>query len=276
MGTTTVLITGATDGIGKATAMELARRGCRVLLHGRSRERCEVVRKAIERSSGRGDIGTFVADFGALQEVRGLASEVSSRVDRLDVLVNNAGVYLRQRATTVDGIEATFQINHVAPFLLTELLLPLLRASAPSRILNVSSVAHQSAHLDLAKLEGNGRWDAYGAYALSKLGNILFTYELAERLAGTGVTANCLHPGVVDTKLLREGFAMGGQRVEEAAQRLAWLALAPELQDVTGKYFVAGQTSRSARQTYDVELRQRFWRVSERLAGLAYASPERD
>jgi len=204
-----VLVTGPTDGIGKETALGIARMGARVLLHGRNAEKGRRVQKEIREKSGNDRIEFFLADLSLQREVRRLAAEVEKEHDRLDVLVNNAGVFMRVRRLTAEGIETTFAVNHLAPFLLTNLLLGHLKKSWPSRIATVSSIAHRDAQVDWSNLQGERRfdgYDAYDAYSLSKLGNLLFTYELSRRLNGSGVDANALHPGVVRTKLLRAGF----------------------------------------------------------------------
>jgi NAD(P)-dependent dehydrogenase (short-subunit alcohol dehydrogenase family) len=266
----TVLITGSTDGIGRAAAVALARLGCRVLLHGRDARRCEAARAAVAAAGGPGLVEGLTADLTSLAAVCSLAVEVGARCDRLDILVNNAGVYMTERVLTGDALETTFQVNHLAPFLLTILLLPLLESSAPARVVNVASVAHQRADIDWGNLQGERRWDAYGAYALSKLGNVLFTRELAARLTGRGVTVNCLHPGVIDTKLLRRAFAMRGGDVADAGERLASLALSPGLSWTTGAYFVDGRVTVPAAVSADAAVRRRFWLVSEQLAGLTH------
>ncbi len=264
----TVLITGSTDGIGLYTARELARQGMRVLLHGRDRERGEAVREQMRRETGNDRIDLFIADFAALRQVRDLAGAIRDRYARLDVLVNNAGVYLKERRVTEDGFEATFQINQLAPFLLTQLLLDRLRASAPARIVVVSSTTHQGARIDFDNLQGEKLYDGYNAYAASKFANIVYCYELASRLHGTHVTANALHPGAVNTKLLRAGFGNYGVSPEQGAQTPIYLANSPEVENITGRYFVNTRTVPSSPLTYDPTLQKEFWRISEELTGL--------
>lgn len=264
-----ILVTGATDGIGKQTALELARLGATVLVHGRSLERGRAVVERIHAVTGHNKIELFVADLSSQRQVRELAAAVWAMHGRLDVLINNAGVYMKERHLTEDGFEVTFAVNHLAPFLLTNLLLDLLRASAPARVVTVSSVAHQRARVEFDNLQGEKRYDSYGAYALSKLGNVLFSYELAARLDGTGVTSNSLHPGVISTKLLRAGFSRSGDSLEAGAATPVYLASSPVVATVTGKYFVDKRETRSAPATYDISLRARFWQVSALLTGLA-------
>jgi len=260
-----ILITGATDDIGRQTALELARLGARVLVHGRSEARCRAVVDEIRRRTGNENLEYFVADFASLRQVREMAAKVKARHDRLHVLINNAGIFLRERRLTEDGLETTFAVNHLAHFVLTRLLLDLLKASAPARIVVVSSSTHQSAKVDFGNLQGEKRYDGYAAYAQTKLGNVLFTYELAERLKGTGVTANCLHPGVIATKMLRTGWGGGGRGLEEGAETPVYLASSPEVEDVTGKYFVRKQERSSSSASRDEKLRKEFWKASEGL-----------
>lgn len=263
----TVLVTGATDGIGRETALELARRGCRVGVHGRNPKKVEEVVQVLRRSGSPNAEG-FVADFARLSDVRRLAEEVQARFDRLGVLLNNAGIFAQTRELTADGFESTFQVNHLAPFLLTSLLLPLLERSAPSRVVTVSSVAHQRGQLDFSNLQLERGFTGYGAYANSKLANVLFTFELARRLEGKQVTATCLHPGVINTKLLREGFGAMGASAEQGAETSVYLALSPEVEGISGRYYASSKEAAVASQAKDVEAQRRLWEESERLTGL--------
>ncbi len=266
----TVLITGSTDGIGQRCALELAKKGVTVLLHGRNPSRGNAVLDDIKNKSGHDAVDLFLADFGSLTEVRRLAAEVIARYPRLNVLVNNAGTYAQKRLLTVDGYETTFAVNHLAPFLLTNLLLDTLKKNAPSKIVVVSSVAHQNARVVFDNLQGEKHFDPYGAYSLSKLANLLFTYELAERLKGVPVTANALHPGVIETKLLRAGFAsLQGASIEDGASRILHLIESPRVNGVSGKYFVNDAEKRSSPESRDANLQARIWSLSERMVGLA-------
>jgi NAD(P)-dependent dehydrogenase (short-subunit alcohol dehydrogenase family) len=264
-----MLVTGSTDGIGRETALELARRGATVILHGRDLGRCQRALDEAVRSTRNSSLGCFAADLGSLQEVRRLAEDIRAQYDRLDVLINNAGIFMTSRTLSRDGYEMTFAVNHLAPFLLTYLLLDLLKKSAPSRVITVSSVAHQRARLELDNLQGEKRFTGYGAYALSKLGNVLFTYELADRLQGTGVEAFCLHPGAIGTKLLREGFGgMSGGTVKQGADTPVYLASAPEVAAATERYFVHRREEQPTPLARDTALRKEFWNLSARLCGI--------
>lgn len=265
-----VLVTGSTDGIGKATALGLAKIGATVVLHGRSKDRCLSTADEIRRLSGNTQIDFVVADLSSQKQIRRLADDITGRYTAIHVLVNNAGVYLNDRSTTEDGLEMTFAVNHAAPFLLTLLLLDSLRSGAPSRIVNVSSVTHMQARLDFDNLQGEKKYHPYGAYAISKLGNILFTYEIAERLRGTQVTANCLHPGVIATKLLKAGFpTSGGSSTVVGAATSVFLASAPELEGVTGKYYVNMKQESSSPTSHHPDIRRRLWDVTARLCNLS-------
>jgi retinol dehydrogenase 14 len=270
-----VLVTGATSGIGRATAFELARHGMRVIVHGRDPERVAQTAAQLRRETG-GDAEEAIADLGSQRQVHMLADDVTRRFGRLDVLMNNAGVYMHRRRLTEDGIEMTLAVNTLAPFLLTRLLQPLLDASAPARVVDVASVAHQSVRsVDFNNLQGERHYGAYQQYALSKFGDIVITYEQAERLDPSRVTCNCLHPGLISTKLLHAGFGFGGAPVERGAEVLVFAATSPDLDGVSGRYFTDEHPTVSAPLTYDHDLRERFWRVCEQLTGVNATSPVR-
>lgn len=269
------LVTGTTSGIGKITALELARMGARVLMVCRDQERGQAVAREIIAASGNDSVELLLADLSSQSSIRELAAQIHRRHDRLDVLVNNAGVVLPRRSVSVDGIEATFATNHLGYFLLTTLLLDLLTASAPARIVNVSSALHSRGKIDFNDLQGERSYTGGGAYNQSKLANVLFTYELARRLDGTGVTANCLHPGVVRTGLGRN--ATGRFKLlltvvkpflsspEKGAETSVYLASSPEAEGVTGQYFVNKRTQRSSPESYDETVAHRLWQVSEQM-----------
>ena len=263
-----MLVTGATDGIGRQTALNLARQGARVLVHGRSPGRAETTVEELKSASGNPDLEPVFGDFSSLAQVRSLAQEINSRVEHLDVLVHNAGVYMKTRVLTTDGFETTFQVNHLAPFLLTELLKDKLLKAPSARIVVVSSVAHQGAYLDFQNLQGEKDFDGYSAYALSKLANLLFTFELAERLRNTRVTVNALHPGLIGTKLLNIGFGMQGVSLEQGARTPTFLAISPDVEGVTGRYFADCRRTACSSYVEDLELRRHFWDASEGLVGL--------
>jgi len=264
----TVLVTGSTDGIGRATVTALARQGHCVLIHGRDPEKGRRVVEVIRRDTGSTFLEFFTADLASRRQVRSLAAAVQSRFTRLDVLINNAGVYMPERVMTDEGFEMTFAVNLLAPFLLSRLLLPSLEAAAPARVVNVASIAHFDAEeLDWDNLQGERHYDAWQAYALSKLGVILFTDALAERLDPAKVTVNCLHPGVICTKLLYSAFPdYPCDPPETGALTPVYLATSPEVASVTGKYFDGMKEARTSRIAHNNEVRDRFWMMMESLA----------
>lgn len=268
----TILVTGATDGIGRAAARRLAELGARVLIHGRDPSRCADALNEIWSATGNPNLETFVADLASLESVRALARDVLSRHNRLDVLINNAGVGANRRdepgrQLSADGYELRFAVNYLAPFLLTHLLLPLLRASAPARIVNVASIGQ--APLDFANLMLERDYDGFRAYSQSKLALIMFSFELAERLRGSGVTVNALHPGtLLDTKMVRESYGKARGPVSIGEEAEVNLATSPELEGVSGEYFDVRQRARAHAQAYDPQARQTLWRLSEELTGL--------
>jgi NAD(P)-dependent dehydrogenase (short-subunit alcohol dehydrogenase family) len=262
-----VVVTGSTDGLGKRVAQDLAQKGATVLLHGRDPERGEAVAREIREGTGNDDLRYYLADFSSLEQTRRLAEEIRADRDRLDVLINNAGVFAGERSVSEDGYELTLAVNYLAPFLLTHLLLPLLRASAPARIVNVASAGQSSIDFDDPMLER--RYDGMRAYARSKLALVMFTFDLAEELEGTGVSANCLHPAtLMDTKMVFEAFGRASSDVQEGADATVYLAASPELEGVTGKYFDGRREARAEKQAYYPEARDRLRRLSEDLTGL--------
>jgi retinol dehydrogenase 14 len=278
MGEKVCLITGATSGIGKATAMGLAIMGASVVMVGRDRGRGEAAMAEIKESSGNASVDLMLADISSQEEIRRLADEFKEAYPRLDVLINNAGVFRSKRITTADGIETTFAVNHLAYFLLTNLLLDVLKASAPSRIVNVSSGAQSNGIIDFDDLQGEKGYKGTKAYSQSKLANVLFTYELARRLEGTGVTANCLHPGAVRTNFGSGSSGVFGLMVralrplmispEKGAETSIYLASSPEVEGLSGRYFVKKAEARSSDKSYDAGLARRLWDVSTELTNL--------
>ncbi|RLD53720.1 MAG: short-chain dehydrogenase, partial [Bacteroidetes bacterium] len=219
----TILITGSTDGIGKQTALELAGLGCHVIVHGRNPELTESTANYIASKTGNNNIDFFVTDFSSLQDVKQLSDEIHTKYKNMDVLINNAGVFLNERKLSLDGFEMTFAVNHLAHFYLTNLLLDLLQNVQQGRIVNVASMAHAS-ELDFENIRGKKYFDAYTAYSYSKLCNIMFTYYLAEKIFDSTITVNCLHPGVIGTKLLHAGWGSGGSGIHEGSKTSVYLA----------------------------------------------------
>jgi NAD(P)-dependent dehydrogenase (short-subunit alcohol dehydrogenase family) len=266
----TILVTGSTDGIGKATAKALARQGHRVLVHGRDREKGRAVLREIGKEAEGSTLDLFTADLSSLRGVRGLADQVGDRYERLDVLINNAGVYMPGRVLTGDGLETTFAVNVAAPFLLSHLLMPLLEAGAPARIVNVASGAHFDANtLDWDNLQGEKRYEGWEAYSRSKLGVVLFTYSLARKLDPGQMTVNCLHPGVICTKLHYSASPDSPCEPPEAGARTpVYLAASPGVEGVSGKYFDGMKEERSSGISHDRDLQDRLFGYLERVAGL--------
>jgi retinol dehydrogenase 14 len=268
------MVTGASSGIGLVTARRLAEMGAHVCMVCRDRVRGEAAMNEIKQKSG-GGVELMIADLGSQKAIRKLADQYLARHDRLDVLVNNAGLMRRYRTLTEDGLEETFAVNHIAYFLLTNLLLDLLKRSAPSRVVNVASVAHSSGTINFDDLQGQKSYSSMSAYRQSKLANILFTYELARRTRGTGVTVNCLHPGIIATGIVRDlpkvvalALRMFFTTAEKGADTSVYLACSPEIEQVTGKYFVNKKEARSGEESYNEEVARRLWTVSARLTGL--------
>ncbi|GHO68295.1 short-chain dehydrogenase [Ktedonobacter sp. SOSP1-52] len=270
------LVTGSSSGIGKVTARELARMGATVVMVCRNRVKGEGAQAEIKEASGNAQVDLIVADLSELSQVRRVADEFKQHYTQLHVLINNAGGINSEHKITADGLEYTFTTNYLAPFLLTHLLLDVLKASAPARIVNVSSLAHTQGKIDFADLQGTQRYSSGKAYGQSKLAQIYFTYELASQLEGTGVTVNALHPGIIASNF-NDGFkgiahVIGGviyffvgRNVEKGAQTTLYLATSPEIERVSGKYFSDCKQTSSSKLSYDVIIRQRLWNITEEL-----------
>jgi retinol dehydrogenase 14 len=279
----TVLVTGGTGGIGKAAATALALMGARVGITGRDRERAALAAAEISLVSSNPAVDVFVADMSSQAEVRRLADQVLAAYPRLDVLLNNVGGFWAHRHVTADGLERTFALNHLAPFLLTSLLLERLKTSAPARVVTVSSGAQSMGRIDFDDLMGEGTYSGQRAYNQSKLANVMFTYELAKLLQGTGVTATVLHPGVTSTGFGAEDTARGWgpiiavmrpfmKKPEQGAETSVFLASSPEAEGLTGQYFAGRTPKESHKASYDKAITARLWQVSADLVGVPVAS----
>jgi NAD(P)-dependent dehydrogenase (short-subunit alcohol dehydrogenase family) len=276
----TVLVTGASSGIGRATAHKLAAMGARVVMVSRTEKRGAKARDAIVRAVPGASLDLLVADLSTIAAIRGLADAFTEKYNRLDVLINNAAILTRRRRVTPDGFEMQFFVNHLAYFLLTGMLFDKLRASAPARVVNVASTAHSSGVIDFDDLQMTRRYRGWEMYANTKLMNILFTYELARRAEGTGVAANCLHPGVIHTNLLRHFSSAlnvafhATQRFfkqpDEGAEMPVYLASSPKVEGVSGKYFRRGSPMGTTAISNDRAVQGRLWDESERLTGFRF------
>lgn len=278
------LVTGANSGIGKVTAMELARKGARVVMVCRNITKGKRVQQKNIEKTGNGQIDLLIADLRSQASIRSMVEEFKSKYNQLHVLVNNAGTLQSKRTETEDGLETTFGVNHIGNFLLTTLLLDVLKASAPARIINVSSGVHKGATIDLDDLQTiNKRYKSFQVYGMSKLANILFTYELHHRLRKKGitnVTVNAVHPGFVRTNLGRDGGGFFLKFIfaylirpliaispNKGAETSVYLASSPEVENISGKYFSKKQEQPSSEISYDRDLQKRLWEVSEELVG---------
>ena len=276
----TVLVTGASSGIGMATAARLGALGARVVLVSRKEDRGVRARDELLRDNPSANLDLLVADLSTTGAIRKLADDVGQRYRTLDVLINNAALITSRRKLTPENMEMQFFVNHLAYFLLTGLLLDVLRRSAPSRIVNVASTAHSRGMIDFNDLQLETHYRGWQAYSNTKLMNIVFTYELARRLEGTGVTANCLHPGVIKTGLMRNFSSVVQvawnatgrffKQADDGAETPVYLASSPEVDGVSGKYFKNCQPLGTSQQSYDREVQRRLWEESERLSGFAY------
>jgi len=264
-----VLITGSTDGIGKETAYQLAKKGATIIVHGKDISKLEKTVNNIKKETGNKKIDFLKGDLSSLKEIKEMSEIIKERYEKIDILVNNAGIFSHNKKFSEDGFELTFAVNYLSHYYLTFLLFDTIKKSPESRIINVSSMAHSS-DLDLNNLQGEKNYSGYTAYSYSKLLNILFTFELAEKTKGSEITVNCLHPGVINTKLLREGWGMGGASVREGAKTTIYLASSDEVKGITGKYFVSSSASKPASIAYDKDIRKKVWEKTENLLGISW------
>lgn len=277
----TCIVTGASSGIGKATALGLAKMGATVVTVSRNEAEGRAAQEDIQKGSGNNSVDLLVADLSSLDAVRNLAARFKEKHRKLHVLVNNAGTFFTKRHETIDGLEMTFVVNYLSRFLLTHLLLDVLKDSAPSRIVEVAGAYHTKGQINFDDLQSERDYNGMKANAQSKLANVLFTHELARRLKGTGVTINCLHPGIVATKLIESdrdypSFLKALYRLfkpfiktpEQGAETVLYLATSPEVAEVSGEYFVDKKAVKSSPASYDEDLAARLWRVSEKLTGI--------
>lgn len=264
-----ILVTGSTDGIGRETARELTRRGARVLVHGRNPERAQATVAEL-RGLGGSPPEPVVADLSSLAAVRAMAAQLAQDSHRPEVIIHNAGVFMKQRERSVDGVEMTLAINHLAPFLLTHLVLESTVGAHLRRIVNVSSMAHNRGRIDFEDLQLlREPFNSYGSYATSKLANVLFTVELARRVGHRRITVNALHPGVTSTKLLTEGFEMEGRdSLAESAATSVTLATDPALREATGSYYVQSRLAPAHPMSQDRDVARRFYELSAELTGV--------
>ena len=273
----TCMITGATSGIGRASAFELGKMGAKLILVCRNPERGEELVREIH-DAGNSEVELMVADLESQAQIRTVAADFLTTKKPLHVLMNNAGIFNMKRQVTSDGLEEVFAVNHLAYFMLTLLLLDRIKESAPARIINIASDLHQRAKLKFDDLGGERSYGGMSSYGQSKLANVLFTYELARRLAGTGVTVNCVHPGAVATNLASNNGALAKvawkvigafmKSPETGASTQIYLASAPEVEGVTGKYFIDSKEARSSAESHNAQMAQRLWDVSAKMTGL--------
>jgi NAD(P)-dependent dehydrogenase (short-subunit alcohol dehydrogenase family) len=274
----TVLITGATSGIGKITAIELAKRGAHVVFVARNPKKAADTQVEIAGQSGNPNVEFLLGDLALMADVRKVAAEANAKLPRLDVLINNAGLWMGHRVLTAEGNETVFAVNHLAPFLLTHLLLPKLKMSTPARVINLTSVGHRLAWLRWDNLQSERFFNATLAYGNAKLASILFTYEMARRLADTGVTVNCVHPGPVATNFAQENggwLGLGMKAVKpflltpaRGAETTIFLATSPDVESITGKYWTGKKPAKTSGISYKKDVQEKMWQVTEKLVGL--------
>lgn len=270
------MITGANSGIGKATAIGLAKLNAKVIMVCRDKERGEIAQEEIINQTGNKNIDLLICDLSSQEQIRQLVDEFKQKYQKLHVLINNAGVMLKKRVLSVDGIEMNFAVHGLAPFLLTNLLIDVLKKSAPSRIINVASAAHKRATIDFDDLQSeNKKYRLFTVYGVSKLAEVLITYELSRKLEGGRVTANAIHPGVVNTNLGRDQskFSQWFARKffkspEEGAETSIYLASSPEVENITGKYYINKQPKESSEESYNLENAKKLWKICTELTGL--------
>ncbi len=271
------MITGANSGIGKVIAKRLAGIGATVVMVCRNRSKGELALREIKNETSNDSVDLMLADLSSLESVRQLAKDFLQKYEKLHVLVNNAGLILGNRVATPDGLESTFVVNYLSHFLLTNLLLGTLKASAPSRVVNITSDAHFSGHIDFDDPQGEKHYGGLRAYSQSKLAQVVFTYELAKRTMGSGVSVNCVHPGAVRTKwgngagLLEIGIRIARPFMlspEKGAETPIYVATSAEVKDVTGKYFSKKKESESSKESYDANVSKKLWELSDELTKL--------
>ena len=274
-----IIITGATDGMGLETARELAKHNPRLVLVGRNTEKGLRIVDELKKESGNKGIEFFAADLSSQEDIRDFVERFKAKYDRLDILINNAGAYFPKKMISADSFEMTFALNHLGYFLLTYLLLDYLVESSPSRIINVSSMAHTGAKFDIDNLNSKDRYSPRNAYATSKLENLYFTYELAERLKGTGVTVSAVHPGLVNSQFGKQGSGpflaifrimqkYSGKTPANGAKTSIYLALSDEVEGISGGYFADEKRSESSEVSHDKALAKKLWDISEKLTKL--------
>ncbi|MFX1304542.1 MAG: SDR family oxidoreductase [Promethearchaeota archaeon] len=267
------LITGANSGIGKVTAKALAKMNAMVVMVCRDKERGDKAQKEIIEQTGNNQVDLLLCDLSSKEQIRKLVKEFKEKYQNLHILINNAGIMLKKRELSVDGIEMNFAVHVIAPFLLTNLLLDVLKKSTPSRIINVTSAAHRRAKIDFEDLQNkNKKYRLFTVYGISKLGEMLITYELSRKLDGTGVTANAVHPGLVNTNLGRDqsNFSQWFARKffkspEEGAETSIYLATSPEVEGITGKYFINKEPRQSSEESYNLEYAEKLWKICEEM-----------
>ena len=274
-----VMVTGANSGIGKSASLALAEKSATVVMVARNKERGDAARSEIVRKSGNNSIDLLLADLSSLESVRQLVAEFRKKYSKLHILINNAGLFNQRRRVTADGYENTFATNYLAPFLLTNLQLDLLKASAPSRIINVSSVGHYNGHINFDDINLEKEYGGWKAYGQSKLALVLFTHELAKKLQGTGVTVNAVHPGTVATNIWSRplgpvGFIMALPKLfmtspDQGAETIVYLASSPDAKGLNGEYLEKLKVKKSSDESYNEEIAQRLWDVSAKLTHLS-------